>query len=49
MSGTARVRARGAGRLKWDVLPSNEPARAFYRRLGGAPDHDWERWLLPIA
>ena len=45
----AHGRARGAGRLKWDVLPSNEPARAFYRRLGGAPDPDWERWLLPIA
>ncbi len=45
----AHGRAHGAGRLKWDVLPSNEPARAFYRRLGGAPDPDWERWLLPIA
>ena len=45
----AHGRARGAGRLKWDVLPSNEPARAFYRRQGGAPDPDWERWLLPIA
>jgi GNAT superfamily N-acetyltransferase len=45
----AHGRARGAGRLKWDVLPSNEPARAFYRRLGGAPDRDWERWLLQIV
>ena len=44
----AHGRARGAGRLKWDVLPTNEPARAFYRRAGGAPDHDWERWILPL-
>ena len=44
----AHGRARGAGRLKWDVLPTNEPARAFYRRAGGAPDPDWERWLLPL-
>ena len=42
----AHGRARGAGRLKWDVLPTNEPARAFYRRAGGAPDPGWERWLL---
>ena len=45
----AHGRTRGAGRLKWDVLPANEPARAFYRRFGGAPDPGWERWLLPIV
>jgi GNAT superfamily N-acetyltransferase len=44
----AHGRERGAGRLKWDVLPGNEPAKSFYRRLGGAPDHDWERWIVPI-
>ncbi len=44
----AHGRARGAGRLKWDVLPTNEPARAFYRRAGGAPDVDWERWILAL-
>lgn len=44
----AHGRVRGAGRLKWDVLPANEPARAFYRRAGGAPDTDWERWLLAL-
>ena len=44
----AHGRARGAGRLKWDVLPTNEPARVFYRRAGGAPDHHWERWILPL-
>lgn len=41
-------RARGAGRLKWDVLPDNERACAFYRRAGGAPDADWERWILAL-
>lgn len=41
-------RARGAGRLKWDVLPLNERARAFYRHAGGAPDADWERWVLAL-
>jgi GNAT superfamily N-acetyltransferase len=45
----AHCRERGAGRLKWDVLPTNEPARAFYRRAGGAPDPEWERWILPLA
>lgn len=40
--------ARGAGRLKWDVLLANEPARAFYRHAGGAPDDDWESWLLAL-
>jgi len=44
----AHGRERGAGRLKWDVLPTNEPARAFYRRAGGAPDPDWERWILAL-
>ena len=44
----AHGRARGAGRLKWDVLPTNDAARAFYRRAGGAPDPDWERWILPL-
>jgi GNAT superfamily N-acetyltransferase len=42
-------RERGAGRLKWDVLPANERARAFYRRAGGVPDTDWERWILPLG
>jgi GNAT superfamily N-acetyltransferase len=42
----AQARERGAGRLKWDVLPNNEPARAFYRSAGGTPDTGWERWIL---
>ena len=29
--------ARGYGRLEWSVLDWNEPALAFYRRLGAVP------------
>lgn len=42
------ARSRGCGRLKWDVLPGNENARQFYRRLGGQPDTGWEAWILPL-
>ncbi|MBA2673881.1 GNAT family N-acetyltransferase [Ramlibacter sp.] len=40
---------RGAARLQWDVLPGNEAAKRFYRRLGGSPVTDWERWHRDIA
>lgn len=40
--------ARKCGRLKWDVLPNNEPAKAFYRRWGGQPVNDWESWHLAL-
>ncbi len=32
---------RGCGRLEWSVLDWNEPALAFYRRLGAAPMAEW--------
>jgi GNAT superfamily N-acetyltransferase len=32
---------RGCGRLEWSVLDWNEPAIAFYRRLGAVPMDDW--------
>jgi GNAT superfamily N-acetyltransferase len=32
---------RGCGRLEWAVLDWNEPAIAFYRRLGAQPMKDW--------
>jgi GNAT superfamily N-acetyltransferase len=32
---------RGGGRLEWAVLDWNEPAKAFYRRLGAAEMSDW--------
>jgi GNAT superfamily N-acetyltransferase len=37
---------RGCGRIKWDVLPTNEPAKAFYAKLGGRRELDWEAWKL---
>lgn len=32
---------RGCGRLEWSVLDWNEPAIAFYRRMGAAVLSDW--------
>lgn len=32
---------RGCGRLEWSVLDWNEPAIAFYRRMGAAILDDW--------
>jgi GNAT superfamily N-acetyltransferase len=33
--------SRGGGRLEWAVLDWNEPALAFYRRMGAAVLEDW--------
>lgn len=42
MAAVARwAQARGAGRLKWDVLVGNRGAEHFYQRLGGRPDSKW--------
>ena len=38
----------GASAIKWTVLKSNLPAKAFYRSLGGQPDEIWEPWQLKI-
>lgn len=35
------AQARGAGRLKWDVMAGNESAEAFYQQQGGQPDAKW--------
>ena len=32
---------RNSGRLEWSVLDWNEPAQAFYRRMGAAILDDW--------
>lgn len=32
---------RGCGRLEWSVLDWNEPAIAFYRRMGASILDDW--------
>jgi GNAT superfamily N-acetyltransferase len=38
----------GASAIKWTVLKSNVPAKAFYQTLGGRPDDIWEPWQLKI-
>jgi ketosteroid isomerase-like protein/ribosomal protein S18 acetylase RimI-like enzyme len=34
--------------LKWDVLPSNDRAKTFYSKWGGAHNVAWENWILPV-
>ena len=43
-----RVRSLTDGRVEWSVLDWNEPAIAFYQRLGARPVDGWTtyRWLL---
>ena len=43
------ARARGCGRIDWAVLDWNEPAMAFYRRLGARPAVGWQPWRLEGA
>jgi len=44
----AEGKAQGCARLKWDVLPGNLRAQAFYRSLGGAPDRQWQAWIRQL-
>ena len=37
----AEARRTGAQRLKWQVLDWNEPAIAFYQKLGATLDPEW--------
>lgn len=37
---------RGMTRLEWEVLDWNEPALAFYRSLGAAPNEGWQTWRI---
>jgi GNAT superfamily N-acetyltransferase len=37
---------RGYQRVEWSVLNWNEPAMAFYRRLGAAPQEEWTVWRV---
>jgi GNAT superfamily N-acetyltransferase len=47
LSAVARVAvARGSPRLSFEVLDSNEPALAFYRRLGAQPRVGWHTYEL---
>jgi GNAT superfamily N-acetyltransferase len=34
--------------IRWQVLPSNEPAKRFYRQHGADVDGDWENWFLEL-
>lgn len=43
------ARARGCARIDWAVLDWNEPAMAFYRRIGGRPQTGWQPWRLDGA
>ena len=36
-------------RIKWLVLSTNEPAKHFYKTLGGQRDEKWELWQLQVA
>ncbi|QKC81347.1 GNAT family N-acetyltransferase [Mesorhizobium sp. NZP2077] len=38
----------GASAIKWTVLRSNLPAKAFYRSLDGRADEIWESWQMTI-
>lgn len=44
----AHGRTLDARLIRWQVLPDNEPAKRFYRRLGAAADGDWESWFLDL-
>ena len=44
----SHARATGCGRLRWQVLPANRRAQAFYRGFGGAPDCQWDSWILEV-
>ena len=40
---------RGCARIDWAVLDWNEPAKAFYRKLGAEPMEDWTIYRLSGA
>src|SRR6266508_6771943 len=42
-----RARQRDCGRMEWSVLSWNEPAMAFYKKLGAEPVSDWTVFRLP--
>ena len=41
-------RSVNARLIRWQVLPSNEPAKGFYRQQGARIDADWENWFLDL-
>lgn len=42
-------RERGASKIQWTVLQTNNRAKTFYRRLGGSEDTNWEPWHLSLT
>jgi GNAT superfamily N-acetyltransferase len=34
--------------IRWQVLPGNDAAKRFYRRVGGEQDTAWENWVLDL-
>lgn len=42
----ARATALSAGRLRWDVLPGNDRAEAFYQSLGGRRVENWIPYVM---
>ena len=42
-------RSLDARLVRWQVLPSNESAKSFYRRHGAQADADWENWYLDLS
>ncbi|GAB3289029.1 GNAT family N-acetyltransferase [Hymenobacter humi] len=45
----AEARATGAVRMKWQVLDWNEPAIAFYKKLGATIENEWLNGNLDAA
>ena len=45
----AEARASGAVRMKWQVLDWNEPAIAFYKKLGATIENEWLNGNLDAA
>ena len=41
-------RSVNARLIRWQVLPSNEPAKGFYRQHRANVDGDWENWFLDL-
>ena len=35
--------------IRWQVLPTNEPAKNFYRQHGAQADADWENWFIDLG
>jgi GNAT superfamily N-acetyltransferase len=42
------ARARGCGRMEWQVLDWNMLARDFYARRGGSHLHDWMTYRITL-